>query len=289
MKFIKLLFSTITIPLKFIQDYFKAMIFLLILFLLFAPKSEHELSSNNLQEIYLAGVIMDSTEIVKQIDQARTDKNIKGVLLNVNSPGGAVAPSVEIAYAIKRLEKVKPVVVYASGTLASGSYYSSIWADEIIANPGSMVGSIGVIMEGANLSGLMKKLGIASQSIQAGKFKKVGTAERKWSKEETTELNKVIQGTYDMFTKDVADARKLNYKDRDTYANAHIFTAKQAMKVGLIDSVGVGYDAKKRVVKLSNLKNPVWNKEDTFDKLVKKLTAITAVTLNTYFPNLVLS
>jgi len=288
MNFIKILFSPITIPMKFIQDHFKAMIFLLILFLLFAPESEKDLASNNLQEINLVGAIMQSAEIVKQIDDAREDTNIKGVLLNVNSPGGAVPPSIEIAYAIKRLQKVKPVVVYASGTIASGSYYASIWADEIMANPGSMVGSIGVIMEGANLSGLMQKLGIESQSIQAGKFKKVGTPSRKWSEAEVAELDKVIQGTYDMFTRDVADARGLDYNKRDSFANAHIFTAKQAQEVGLVDSLGVSYDAKRKVEKLCNLDNPIWNKEDKLDKIIKKLTASTAVTLHTYFPAFVL-
>jgi len=288
MNYIKTIFLPITIPMKFIQEHFKAMIFLLILFLIFAPDDEKNLSSNNLQEIHLVGAIMDSSEIVKEIDDARIDNNIKGVLLNVNSPGGAVAPSIEIAYAIKRLQKVKPVVVYASGTLASGSYYSSIWANEIIANPGSMVGSIGVIMEGANLSGLMQKLGIQSQSIQAGKFKKVGTPERKWSEAEVAELNKVIQGTYDMFTKDVADARELDYSKRDIFANAHIFTALQAKEVGLIDFLGVNYDAKKRVETLSNVSNPIWNKENKFDKIMKKLTASTAIVLHTYFPNMIL-
>ncbi|MEO1953625.1 MAG: signal peptide peptidase SppA [Campylobacterales bacterium] len=288
MKYIKMLFLPITMPLKFIQEYFKSMIFLLILFLLFAPSTEEDLSPNNLQEIKLSGAIMDSTEIVKQIDKARKNKHIKGVLLNVDSPGGAVAPSIEIAYAIKRLKKEKPVVVYASGTIASGSYYASIWADKIIANPGSMVGSIGVIMEGANLSGLMQKLGIKSQSIQAGKYKKVGTPEREWTKSEVAELNKVIQGTYDMFTKDVADARKLNYLDRDKFANAHIFTAFQAKEVGLIDSLGVSYDAKKEVEKLSDVSKPIWNKENKLDKILKKLSASTAVLLYTYFPAMVL-
>ena len=132
------------------------MIFLLILFVLFAPQSEQDITPNNLQQIDLVGPIMDATEIVAMIDEATEDDNIKGVLLNVNSPGGAVAPSIEIAYAVKRLKEKKPVIAYAKGTIASGSYYASIWADEIIANPGSMVGSIGVIMQGADLSGVME-------------------------------------------------------------------------------------------------------------------------------------
>jgi len=178
MNFIKKLFLPITLPMKFIQDHFKAMIFLLILFLLFAPQDEQSLRTNNLQEISLVGPIMDATEIVTKIDEAADNDSIKGVLLSVNSPGGAVAPSIEIAYAIKRLKNKKPVVAYAKGTIASGSYYASIWADEIIANPGSMVGSIGVIMKGTDLSGVMQKIGIKTQGVHAGKYKEIGTTDR---------------------------------------------------------------------------------------------------------------
>ena len=288
MKFLKKLFLPVTVPMKFIQEHFKAMLFLLLLFLLFAPQSEKDLNPNNLQEINLLGPIMDATEIVIKIDEAANNKNIKGVLLSVNSPGGAVAPSIEISYAIKRLRAKKPVVAYAKGTMASGSYYSSIWANEIISNPGSMVGSIGVIMQGADLSEVMSKIGIKTQGVHAGKYKQIGTSDRPWKDYEVNELNKVIQGTYDMFTEDVAKARGLDIKKRNNFANAHIFTASQAKDVGLVDALGVSYDAKLRVVELSGVTNPVWNKEDKFDKLMKKLSATTAVTLNTYFPALVL-
>ena len=288
MNFIKKLFLPITLPLKFIQEHFKAMIFLLILFVLFAPQSEQDITPNNLQQIDLVGPIMDATEIVALIDEATEDDNIKGVLLNVNSPGGAVAPSVEIAYAVKRLKEKKPVIAYAKGTIASGSYYASIWADEIIANPGSMVGSIGVIMQGADLSGVMEKIGIKTQSVKAGKYKQIGTPDRPWADFEVNELNKVIQGTYDMFSTDVANARGLDIKKRDMFANAHIFTAGQAKEIGLVDSLGVAYDAKAKVVKLSGVSNPVWNKENKFDKFMKKISATTAVTLHTYFPSMIL-
>ena len=288
MEFIKKLFLPITIPMKFIQDHFKAMIFLLILFLLFAPTSEDNLTSHNLQQINLIGPIMEVSEVLEQIETATTNEKIKGVLFVIDSPGGAVAPSIELAYAIKRLKELKPVIAYAKGTIASGSYYASIWANEIIVNPGSMVGSIGVVMQGADLSELMKTLGIKSQSVQAGKYKKVGTPDRAWADYEVKELNKVIQGTYEMFTKDVADARGLDINKRDLYANAHIFTASQAKEVGLVDSLGVSYDAKKKIEQLSGVVNPIWNKEDKFDKIMKKLSATTAVTLHTYFPSLVL-
>ena len=288
MELIKKIFLPITVPMKFIQEHFKAMIFLLILFLVFAPASEQDLTPNNLQQINLVGPLMEVTEVLEQIDKAGENSNIKGVLLVVDSPGGAVAPSIEIAYAIKRLKEKKPVVVYAKGTIASGSYYASIWADEIMVNPGSMVGSIGVVMQGADVSGLMDTVGIKTQSVQAGKYKKVGTTDRPWTDYEVNELNKVIQGTYDMFTQDVAEARGLDIKKRDLYANAHIFTAHQAKEVGLVDSLGVTYDAKLKVAELSAVVTPVWNKEDKFDKLMKKLSATTAVTLHTYFPALIL-
>ena len=288
MQFIKSIFSPILATMKFIQEHFKAMIFLLIVFLIFAPTSDKDLTQNNLQQINLFGPIMEVSEVVAQIDEAAKNNSIKGILLNVDSPGGAVAPSIEIAYAIKRAKELKPVVVYASGTIASGSYYASIWANEIIANPGSMVGSIGVIMQGADVSELMSKVGIKSQSVQAGKYKKVGATDREWTEYEKNELNKVIYGTYDLFTSDVATARGLDINKRDSFANAHIFTAHQAKDVGLIDTIGVAYDAKNRLSELSGVADPKWNEEDKFDKLMKKISAQTAVTLHTYFPTFVL-
>lgn len=288
MEFIKKIFSPIGATINYIQNHFKAMLFILLLVLIFAPAGKQELTPNNLQQIALAGPIMDATDIVQKIDAAADNDAIKGVLLTVDSPGGAVAPSVEIAYAIKRLKAKKPVVVYAKGTMASGSYYASIWADKIIANPGSMVGSIGVIMQGADLSGVMKKIGIKSQVVKAGLYKQIGTPDRPWKKYEINELNKVIQGTYDMFTQDVASARKLDIKKRDMFANAHIFTAQQAKDVGLVDEVGVLYNAKNELIVLSGVSHPLWNKEDQFDKLMKKLAASTAVVLQTYFPSLIL-
>lgn len=288
MELLRKIFLPITVPMKFIQDHFKAMLFLLIVVLIFAPTSDDDFTANNLQMVHLVGPIMEVSEVLSNIEKAAKNDAIKGVLLVVDSPGGAVAPSVEIAYAIKRLKAKKPVIVYAAGTIASGSYYASIWANKIIANPGSMVGSIGVVMQGANLSELMSNIGIQSQSVQAGKYKKVGTPDREWTDYEVNELNKVIYGTYDMFTSDVADARGLDFSKRDLYANAHIFTAHQAKEVGLIDAIGVMFDAKLELATLSGVKNPVWNKEDKFDKLMKKLAASTALTLHTYFPSLIL-
>jgi len=286
MEKIKQLLRFITAPIEFIQNHFKAMIFLLIVVLIFMPSDDASLAPHNLEKITLAGPIMDVNDVVKKLDEARKNEKIKGVMLVVDSPGGAVSPSIEVAYAIKRLKASKPVVVYASGTIASGSYYASIWANEIVANPGSMVGSIGVIMQGADLSQVMQKIGVKTQVVSAGKYKQLGATDREWTPYEKAELDKVIQGTYAMFVKDVATARKLKIEDAPQFADAHIFTASQAKDVGLVDKLGVSYDAEADLVKLSGVKEPVWNKEDPMDKIMKKLSASTAVVLNTYFPAL---
>merc|ERR1711879_953493 len=143
--------------------------------------SGEDYEAANLQKIELVGPILNVDKVLIQIADAKKNKNIKGVLLVVNSPGGAVAPSVELAYAIKELASLKPVVAYASGVMASGSYYASIWADKIIANPGAMIGSIGVIFQGTNLEELMKTIGVKTQTVKAGKYKEAGTPTRAWN------------------------------------------------------------------------------------------------------------
>jgi protease-4 len=285
-EFLRKLFYPITAPINFIQNHFKAMVFLLILILLFGDTNSEDLQQHNVEKISLVGPIFDVSEVIEQLDDAATNSNVKGVLFEVNSPGGAVAPSVELAYAVKRLQEVKPVVVYSGGMLASGGYYASVWADKIVANPGAMVGSIGVIMHGANLEEIMQKIGIKSQIIQAGAFKQVGTSDREWTKEERGELDKVIQDTYNMFVANVADGRDLNISNAKDFANAHIFTASQAKEVGLVDDLGVEYDAKNLLVELSGVDVPIWNKADKIDEFMKKLTSQGASMLHVYFPSL---
>lgn len=284
MDIIKKIGSCLATGLKFIQAHFKATVLVLIVIWLIFPSADEGITPHNLQKIALSGPILDATSIVTQIDEARENKDIKGVLFSIDSPGGAVAPSVEIAYAIKRLSQAKPTVVYAAGIMASGGYYSAIWGNEIIANPGSMIGSIGVIMEGADISGLMEKVGVKTQVVHAGTYKQVGTFDREWSAVERAELDKVINGTYDLFVHDVALARHLDVNQSSVYADAHIFTAAQAQQVGLVDSIGVEYDAKKRVEDLSKVKDPVWNKEDPMDRFFKRFAAEGATLAHMYFP-----
>ncbi len=286
MNFFRILFLPITAPIRFIQDNFKTVFFLTIVFIVYNSTDPKSMKKPNLQTINLYGPIMDADNILEKINKAKNDKNIKGILFNINSPGGAVAPSVEIAYAIKELNAVKPVIAYASGIMASGSYYASIWADKIIANPGSMIGSIGVIMQSVDASELMAKIGIKTQTVKIGKYKEVGTPTRAWTKIEREELEKVIKDTYNMFVSHVSEARKLKPKDHTKFADAHIFTAFQAKEVGLIDEVNNITSAKTQLQILANVKKPIWSKEDKFDKFMEKLVSETISNLSMKFNGL---
>lgn len=283
--FFKVLFSPIIAILDFITKYFKTIVFLTIMYFVFVDSNESLTDTNsyaNLQKIELSGPILDVSKILEDIEKAKNDKNIKGIMLVVNSPGGSVAPSVELAYAIKELKEVKPVVVYASGVIASGSYYASIWANKIIANPGSMVGSIGVIMQGINAEELMSKIGVSTQTVKAGKYKESGTPTRKWFDYEEKELQSVIDDTYNMFITDVANARKLDVKNHTLFADAKIFTSKQAKEVGLVDEVATISYAQEELIRLSKVENPIWKKQDKFDKFMDRLVSetISNVTMN---------
>jgi len=271
MNIIAELLSPITAPIRFIQHNFKTVFFLSLIGYFYFTSDTRVLQQANLAIINLNGPIINSDTIIEKIDQAKQNSSIKGVLFKVNSPGGSVPPSVEIAYAIKELKSVKPVVAYASGTMASGSYYASIWANKIIANPGSMIGSIGVIIQSMDASKLLNKIGIKPQIAKMGKYKEVGTPMRIWSDDEKKELQKVIQSTYMMFVSDVANARKLKIQDKNKFANAHIFTSIQARKVGLIDKVATISQAKKDLIALSGVKKPIWQKEDKMDKFMQKI------------------
>lgn len=286
LSFFKILFSPIVAILDFITKYFKTIVFLTILYFFVLDTNDNLVQDNsnaNLEKIELVGPILDIYKPLDEIIKAKNDEKIKGVLLVVNSPGGAVAPSVELAYAIKELALKKPVVVYASGVIASGSYYASIWANKIVANPGSMVGSIGVIMQGTNVQELLDKVGVKTQVVKAGKYKETGTFTRAWTSYEKEELEGVIKDTYKMFVSDVAKARKLKLSDYPNFAEGRVFTASQAKKVGLIDEVATITSAQRSLIKLSKVKKAVWKKEDRIDKFLDRLISETAMKVSTLF------
>ena len=271
MQFLKNIFAPIGAVLGFINKYFKSLIFLLILFLIFAGGESAQQKGANLAQLSLSGAIMDDSEILEKIETLKNDEAIKGVLLLIDSPGGALSPSVEISLAIKSLNSRKPVVAYAKGTMASGSYLGGVWASKIYANPGSFIGSIGVIMQGLDVSEAAAKLGFAEQIVKAGELKEAGTMMRKWSDAERASLQALVDESYELFTREVAQARSLDLRKRDAWANARVFLASGAKGVGLIDEVGSLEDAKSALVKASGVADPIWQEPSAYEKMMDKL------------------
>ncbi|EDP3961414.1 TPA: signal peptide peptidase SppA [Campylobacter jejuni] len=271
MQILKSFFKALGCGIKFINTYFKTFVLLLIVIWILMPSANSSSNLANLERIDLKGEIFDSSAVLEKIINAKNDSNIKGVLFVIDSPGGAFAPSMELALAIKDLKIKKPVLVYASGTMASGSYLAGVGANKILANPASFIGSIGVIMQGADLSGLANKLGIKEQTIQAGEFKSAGTFARAWNENERNFLQGLIDQSYDLFTGFVAKERALDLNKKDQWANARVFLAAKAKELGLIDELSNYENAKKELEKLANVSNPVWKEENKIDKFLNRL------------------
>ncbi len=263
--------------LSLLQNYFKSFLLIIFAIWLFSPSDNQEFTKPkyNLAKVYITGEIMMIDEIVEELREIYFDDSIKGVLLIIDSGGGAVDKSVEISDIVKKIKEKKPVVTYASGTLASGSLYSAIWSNKIIANRGSLIGSIGVLFSGFNYGKLMESLGLSHQILKMGKYKESGTAHREWTTDEKAEIEKIMKDTYNMFVNDVATARDLNISKQEVFADAHIFTARQALEVGLIDEVGTLLDAEMILEKLTASFNPipVWEKESQMEKFMKEFSS----------------
>lgn len=283
---IKETFSLIPRSLVFIQNHFKAVVFSTIVVALLLPSGDAPTSEANLARLEVTGPIMDASKFMEDIKHIEESPNIKGVLLYVDSPGGAVAPSVEMSMAVKRLATKLPVVTYVGGTMASGSLYASVYSPLIIANPGSMIGSIGVVFEGANIEGLMEKLGVKSQVVKMGTYKQAGTPLREWTKEERGELEHLLGQTYAMFVADVAKGRKLDPAKLNDFADAHVFTANEAKQKGLVDRLGSFYDAQDELARRAKVEKVVWEEKSDFDKFMSKMAQETMTQIFTHVSGL---
>lgn len=273
----------VTKPLGFIQTYFKTFVFLFIVWLIVSQFGEKHDYNANLAKLYLKGPIFESETFMAQIEQLKYYPNLKGILLVIDSPGGALAASVEIADMINELSNNYPIVAYVQGTMASGSYYAGMYAHTIVANRGSMIGSIGVILNGINIKELMDKLGIQSQSLKAGEFKEAGTIVRQWSESEQSYLQHILNQQYNMFVADVARARKLDINNYKNFAEGKIFNAYDARKLGLIDVVGTQVHAINILREISRVDKVIWTKPNLVDTYLNK---VISQSINQIFLNL---
>ncbi len=194
----------------------------------------------NVGLVEVDGVIDEPSgrDVIKTLDRYAENNSIKAVVLHVNSPGGGVAISQEIYDAIKRVRESKPVVASMASVAASGGYYISCGADRIIANPGTLTGSIGVIFEFHTFKGLMDKVGIATETVKSGELKDVGTYSRPMTEEENLMLRSVVMDTYEQFVQVVADGRGKNVEDVYPLADGSVYTGLQAYNLGLVDTLG---------------------------------------------------
>lgn len=188
--------------------------------------------------VNIEGIILDGKEVIKWIEEVQADTRVKGVLVRVNSPGGAVTPSQEIYFALKRLSAKKPVVVSMGALAASGGYYVSLPAQRIFAVPSTVTGSIGVKMELTNVEDLMDKLGIASTSLASGDLKDAGSPFKPLKDNERQYFMGVIEDMYNDFLTTVVEHRKITVKQMEGFADGRALTGRQAKELGLVDQLG---------------------------------------------------
>jgi len=188
--------------------------------------------------VEVLGVIASAQRTVQHLQDFGDDDAIKAVVLRVDSPGGGVGPSQEIHDEVLRLAATKPVVVSMGSAAASGGYYVSAPADLIFANPGTITGSIGVIMEFTNIQELLDKIGLRSQVVKSGEHKDIGSPVRPMSAEDRAILQALIDDVHSQFVTAVAQGRKLPAEEVREFADGRIFSGRQAKQLGLVDELG---------------------------------------------------
>jgi protease-4 len=208
-----------------------------------SPKTDIFTKKDGVGIIELKGLIVSSEQILKHLTELRNSPNVKSIVLRIDSPGGAVGASQEIYTEVKRTSEVKPVVASMGSMGASGGYYAALGADNIIANPGTMTGSIGVIVKFPNLESLFEKIGYKSEVIKSGPLKDVGASNRPLSDEERNLMQDLIDNVYTQFVRDIAASRSMPEETIYDLADGRIYSGEQALEVGLIDSLGNFTDA----------------------------------------------
>jgi protease-4 len=188
--------------------------------------------------VEVTGVISNSREVIRGIKSFTEDGGVKAIVLRVESPGGGVGAAQEIYREVVKAKKEKRVVASLGGVAASGGYYVACGADKIVANPGTITGSIGVVMQFANVEELLEKIGYKGYVIKSGPHKDIGSPFREMTNDEKVLLQEVIDTVHKQFVKTVADARKLPTERVMAIADGRIFSGEQALALGLVDKLG---------------------------------------------------
>ena len=197
---------------------------------------------------------LDTESIIRTLGEYRDDPAVRAVVLRIDSPGGVVAPTQEIFTAVRRLrEAKKPVVASLGSVAASGGYYVAVSADRIFASPGTLTGSIGVVMQLANVEGLLKKVGVEYVVVKAGTYKDVGNFARAMTPEERRILQSLLDDVYDQFITAVAEGRGLDPQAVRAFAEGRIYSGRQAQGLKMVDEMGGLEDAIEAAAKMAGL------------------------------------
>lgn len=206
--------------------------------------------------IAVDGVILDSKEVIEQLEKYRTNPSVKAIVLRINSPGGGVAPSQEIHEEILKTRQTdkKPIVASMGSVAASGGYYIASATDLIVANPGSITGSIGVVLQVPNISGLMQKIGVKSVVVKSGPHKDLASPTRDMTDAERQILQGMLDDVHGQFIDAVATGRRIDRKKVETIADGRIFSGREAQSLGLVDQLGNLQDAIERAGALAGIR-----------------------------------
>lgn len=231
--------------------------------------------------IEINGIIAESKNVLNYLKRFREDNSIKAIVIRVDSPGGAVGPSQEIFREIRKTSATKKVVA-SMGTIAtSGGYYVAAGANGIVANPGTITGSIGVIMGFTNYEELLQKIGLVPIVIKSGEYKDIGSPVREMKPEEKKILQEFAKKIHRQFIKDIVDGRKMDMEKVESLADGRIFTGQESKKFGLVDRLGNLEDAIEWAGELGGIKGKiatVYAKEKNFS-LLRYITDSSAGTL----------
>lgn len=202
------------------------------------PEKKMFSRTNQIGVIEVKGVIIDSKKILDQVETFSEDSKVKAVLVRINSPGGAVAPSQEIYDAFRRLGKKKPVFSSMASVAASGGYYVACGTKKIFASPGTITGSIGVIMQFADMSKLYQWAKVSLYNIKTGKFKDIGSPAREMSQDEKNLLQAMVDNVLGQFRSAITTGRGLPMEKVVELSDGRIFSGEQAKHLKLVDELG---------------------------------------------------
>ena len=193
--------------------------------------------------VKITGPIISSESINSQLEKFKNRKDISAIVLRIDSPGGLVAPTQEIYEKVKSIREVKPIVSSMGSVAASGGYYIALGSDTLIANPGTIVGSIGVIMNYPIATELLDKVGIKFETVKSGGLKDVGSYSREVTDADRKHLNEMVSNIHSQFVTAVEDNRSINRSELIKLADGRVFTGLQSKDLGLIDVLGTLEDA----------------------------------------------